>query len=289
MVLIREEWRQGQPLQPAYACGDNHMSTLYIPQVPFVPSYRFPTNATPNVNEFNRISNMSDIVVVDRRLQQQQVPLVCPSIPRYTCTSSMNRGSWSWTPSPSPPPSPPQARDRAVIPNRTESPSATSDNEPQAVDTTTEAAVQYIAKPKATATRKHGRATVECPYRSCPHVLQSMNELRQHLHDVHNETVMKHTYPCNIPNCGYIARAKGNLVRHLRDVHKIGKPQVWPCKQPGCKYVAKRAYHLKEHESYVHNIGVVWHKCDFCVYRAKQRSNLVKHIRSMHDQTKSPP
>lgn len=121
-----------------------------------------------------------------------------------------------------------------------------------------------------------------CPYKSCHTTWSSINSLKLHLQQVHNEGKGRNSFECPVPNCDYVAHAKGNLVRHKRDVHSIGNRLLWPCKQPGCTYVAKRAYHLKEHEAYIHNINVVWHYCDQCSYKAKQRSNLVKHERSIH-------
>jgi hypothetical protein len=61
---------------------------------------------------------------------------------------------------------------------------------------------------------------------------------------------------------------------------------IWhTCLQEGCEYKAKERSQIKKHLAYTHDIGVTWHTCpqEGCEFKAKQRIHIKTHLAGIHD------
>jgi gamma-glutamyl-gamma-aminobutyrate hydrolase PuuD len=57
--------------------------------------------------------------------------------------------------------------------------------------------------------------------------------------------------------------------------------QWHPC--PHCDYKAKQKSNFIRHLADKHDLGVQWHPCPHCDYKAKQKSNFIRHLADKHD------
>ena len=86
------------------------------------------------------------------------------------------------------------------------------------------------------------------------------------------------THPCD--ECDYVGTDRNKLKRHKATRHENNQ---YPCTVLECNYVAKYEEYLKHHIQAVHQ-GIRYN-CDQCAREFSKRSNLLRHIRAVHDKS----
>jgi KRAB domain-containing zinc finger protein len=102
----------------------------------------------------------------------------------------------------------------------------------------------------------------------CGISLKTDIDLRQH------ESVHSTSFKCNL--CDTVFQNVPSIVDHIKSAHSNMHP--FSCVQCGKSF--KSRHYLKSHEE-IHNINTN-HKCHLCGVLCKQKSNLFKHIKTVH-------